>query len=268
MDALCHLVLDRLEVADERKQARSETKRPGSTAASISRSRDRPSGGPSRSPPGPGGSPAGLRLGLRRILGAHRPEARVVTKVKVDASTQRTVLVQRGPATAAGGIAAVGALAALLLAQMEGGWPAGGRASSWRCARTGGARSGSTSVPGGKWHTVTARPVSAASFPSPTSTAGCGHPDPPQNPGQRADGKLPVERHGDHPVEARAWPRVLEDLVIALHSHRLEAGPFERGDRLLAGDAAGQPAGHAGTGTSIEVMRGGARADGGPSSSR
>ena len=36
-----------------------------------------------------------LRLGLRRILGTHCPEAGVVTKVEVDVSTQRPILLQR-----------------------------------------------------------------------------------------------------------------------------------------------------------------------------
>src|SRR5215211_729782 len=48
-----------------------------------------------------------LRLGLGRILGTHCPEAGVVTKVEVEMSTQRPVLLQRRPATAAGGIALV-----------------------------------------------------------------------------------------------------------------------------------------------------------------
>src|SRR4029453_19338916 len=48
-----------------------------------------------------------LHLERRRILGTHCPEAGVVTKVEVDVSMQRPVLLQRRPATAAGGIALV-----------------------------------------------------------------------------------------------------------------------------------------------------------------
>jgi hypothetical protein len=41
------------------------------------------------------------------LLGAYRSEARVLAEVEVDVPSQRTVLVQRCPATAAGGVAVV-----------------------------------------------------------------------------------------------------------------------------------------------------------------
>src|SRR6266498_4504243 len=66
-----------------------------------------PSGGASCSPPHAGSWPSGRCLRIRRSLGTHRTDARVVTKMEVDVSTQRPVLVQRRPATAAGGIALV-----------------------------------------------------------------------------------------------------------------------------------------------------------------
>src|SRR6266545_6054671 len=65
------------------------------------------SGGASCSPPRPRRCPAGLCLGLGHSLGTHRPEARVITKVEIDVSTQQPVLLKHRPATAAGGIALV-----------------------------------------------------------------------------------------------------------------------------------------------------------------
>src|SRR6266700_4881136 len=66
----------------------------------------RPAGLPAHLPT-PVAGPPDVCLGFRRSLGTHRPEARVVTQVEVDVSTQRPVLLQRRPATAAGGIALV-----------------------------------------------------------------------------------------------------------------------------------------------------------------
>src|SRR6266508_6534039 len=51
-----------------------------------------------------------------------------------------------------------------------------------------------------------------------------------------------------------------------LTPHRHEAGSFEGGDCLLAGDTPGQPTGHAGTRTSNEVTSGGDGAEGAGSS--
>jgi hypothetical protein len=83
-----------------------------------------------------------------------------------------------------------------------------------------------------------------------------GQPDPAKDSGERAGGELAVERHRDYRVGARSRARAPEDLVIASDPQRPIADSLKCSDGLLAGDAAGQPPGHAGIGTSIEVTSG------------
>ncbi len=56
--------------------------------------------------------------------------------------------------------------------------------------------------------------------------------------------------------------------MVTLEPDRDEAGMLQSGDRLLPGDPAGKPSGHAGTRTSNEVTKGGCGAAGAGSSSR